>query len=522
LDGFGPVPFSPLDCIFLHEIKNHKSVYMALCRTGKAESHMDMESGESPYDAEHGRNVYGSYDLGKAHFEDVLHFAQIKGANAYYHQKWDGDFVLETESGIQQMFRNLYFLFSDEVCDKNGESVGGSVLRKGNFVARWLKDPQRREYVDILSDPNNSDPSFKNIWPGFRAERLAAVEAREEVEALSAPIVEHLRGLLYGVEAHVQFVLQWLAFQVQRPGDKTQVALIFYGDQGVGKGILFEWVGQKLFGDQLYVQTDTMRSILGDYATLMKNKKLCQYDEVSIADTRPVIHRLKNLITVPKLTFNPKHKAEFSLKCMANYVFTTNSVAPMPVEATDRRFAAFYCSEARMQDKGYFDRLSDHMADERVQRAFYQYLLEHVSLEGVGRDLQQQRPVTQYYKDLQQQELKPLMRWLSVLCHRSAGGAQDVDCEYQKVFSGALFERFKTWLGSNYPREVEFLKGPQFGKDLKDLCCKGLAERPEGTRFTAGGLEYVKSGGATTYGFRFRELEEHLKKWSFFDYNIDH
>lgn len=77
--------------------------------------------------------------------------------------------------------------------------------------------------------------------------------------------------------------------QVQRPGEKTQVALIFYGDQGVGKGILFEWVGQKIFGDQLYVQTDTMRSILGDYSTLMKNKKLCQYDEVSIADTRPVV-----------------------------------------------------------------------------------------------------------------------------------------------------------------------------------------------------------------------------------------
>ena len=218
------------------------------------------------------------------------------------------------------------------------------------------------------------------------------------------------------------------------------------------------------------------------------------------------IHRLKNLITVPKVTFNPKHKPEFSLKCMANYVFTTNSSAPMPIEATDRRFAAFYCSEARMQDKNYFEGLSEHMANDRVQRAFYQYLLEHVSLEGVKRDLQQQRPVTQYYKDLQQQELKPLMRWLSVLCHRSGGGAREVDVEYNKVLSGALFERFKLWMQSNYPREVEFLKGPQFGKELKDLCCKGLSQRPEGNRFHAGGLVYTKGGGNTTYSFRFKVL----------------
>lgn len=168
-----------------------------------------------PFDMEQGVNVYASYDVGKAHFEDVLHFAQIKGANAYYHEKWDGDFVLETESGIQQMFRNLYFLFSDEVLDKNGAQTGGTVLRKGIFVQRWLKDPKKKEYTDIKSDPDCKDGTFKNIWPGFRAEQYSAIDDRLVVEQLSAPIVEHLRGLLYNVEEHVSFVLKWLAFQVR-------------------------------------------------------------------------------------------------------------------------------------------------------------------------------------------------------------------------------------------------------------------------------------------------------------------
>eukprot|EP00961_Rhodomonas_salina_P108717 1463551-Rhodomonas_salina.1 len=100
----------------------------------------------------------------------------------------------------------------------------------------------------------------------------------------------------------------WLAFQIQRGGAKTGVALILYGDQGTGKGILFEWFGKCVLGPKLYTQTATPDVIMGDHAMALCNKKFLQYDEVSLSDTRGMINRLKNMITSDTQSFNPKHK----------------------------------------------------------------------------------------------------------------------------------------------------------------------------------------------------------------------
>jgi len=97
----------------------------------------------------------------------------------------------------------------------------------------------------------------------------------------------------------------------------------------------------------------------------------------------------------------------------------------------------------------------------------------------------------------------PLMRWLSRLC---VEGSEEAP---RSIDAGRMFQNFSMWSRAEgvYP-----ISGPaHFGKELKDLCCLGLLERPETTRFTAGGLVYVKSGGATTYTLLLPELEEHLR-----------
>eukprot|EP00961_Rhodomonas_salina_P278085 3757259-Rhodomonas_salina.1 len=72
---------------------------------------------------------------------------------------------------------------------------------------------------------------MKNVWPGFAAEALPEIADVALVMTLVEPILEHFQNLLYRNEAHVRFLLMWLAFQIQRGGAKTEVALILYGDQ---------------------------------------------------------------------------------------------------------------------------------------------------------------------------------------------------------------------------------------------------------------------------------------------------
>ena len=56
-------------------------------------------------------------------------------------------------------------------------------------------------------------------WPGLRAERLPPVP-EDEVVALVQPILEHLRDVVTGPE-HLDFLLAWLAQQVQDPAHHT-------------------------------------------------------------------------------------------------------------------------------------------------------------------------------------------------------------------------------------------------------------------------------------------------------------
>eukprot|EP00961_Rhodomonas_salina_P159472 2147453-Rhodomonas_salina.1 len=66
-----------------------------------------------------------------------------------------------------------------------------------------------------------------------------------------------------------------MAFMVQRPSFKTKVALILYGDQGIGKGIVFDWFSEYILGPWMCQQTDNVKSVMGDHSTILRNKKFC-------------------------------------------------------------------------------------------------------------------------------------------------------------------------------------------------------------------------------------------------------
>ena len=70
-----------------------------------------------------------------------------------------------------------------------------------------------------------------------------------------------------------------------------------------------------------------------------------------------MINQLKHAITTNEFQVNPKNGHQYVINSYCNYCFTTNNPNPIPIEPSDRRFVAFYCSSVMKHNTGHWDRL---------------------------------------------------------------------------------------------------------------------------------------------------------------------
>lgn len=99
----------------------------------------------------------------------------------------------------------------------------------------WLKWPKRRQYDGIAFKPEHPPGVLPggalNLWQGFSVE--------PSTEGSWSLLGELVRDSLAGGDAaSADYILDWMAHAVQRPHVPAEVALVFRGDKGTGKGTL--------------------------------------------------------------------------------------------------------------------------------------------------------------------------------------------------------------------------------------------------------------------------------------------
>lgn len=302
---------------------------------------------------------------------------------------------------LRQYFANLYFFETNE---KGGMS-------KSLFVTRWMGDVRIREVSRIVCDPLNLEPKAFNMWRGFAAERLPPIPPGDVAECV-APIVNHIDKVMTdGNEEHTEWVLDYLANIVQRPHQKTQVAISLFGKQGCGKGILFDFFRTKLLGEGCSKQTSNpLADLFGSFASGLVNSVLVQIDEVTnLKDKRDA---MKDLITSDKVRYEQKGKDCIVVQNLANLVFTSNNESTLSIAADDRRFVLFKCNPIFTGDTAYFLRLGRHLDRPEVARGMYQFLMAR-DLSRYTYHFQASRPKTAYYRAQQLASIPIHMRFLS-------------------------------------------------------------------------------------------------------------
>ena len=407
----------------------------------------DQQMAETGVTHDPSNPALNTYEMVKTRFE--LNNFKVKIPYCYARIEKGHDPCLHSHLDLQHYY-----------CDwKYWRKNGKGDLEKASFISSWLDDNTKRVVDSIVVDPTNTIQAVYNMWRGFDAEALPPVDVAVVAELIQ-PIIRHIDDVITGgVKKHTDWILDYLANIIQRPANKSQVAISLYGVQGCGKGIIFEFFRLKILGNHCSYQTSKPENdLFGRFANGAVNRVCIQIDEVkSLHDHAD---QLKDFITNPSLNYEKKGKDTIVVANLANLILTSNNANALTVSSDDRRFALFQCSSVHKGDVEYFNKLGSHLDRPAVARAIYQHLLTR-DLGAYPTSFQHNRPITEYYKDAQHNSIPVISRFFSALVNSSYPDiqvpARDLYRKYQHFHSSGNYKFIMT--ETAFGREIKKVDG---------------------------------------------------------------
>ena len=219
----------------------------------------------------------------------------------------------------------------------------GRWLKNGTVLYRntWRK-PDIISMVEDLSwgmnDRNESshrpkdwaDLMYRLFMPKLMSRTLSSINRGEDID------VEAFKEDYLNRELFIcQFEL-WLAYACFS-NDCPNWAPLLRGVQGTGKGTLADVVLSEFLGEDNVVKI-LPYAIKGAHGNqVVVDKRLVIFDEV-LDKSANFMNVLKNLITEPDLSVNPKHLAPYTADTSHSTLLFTNEEMPMAYSETERRF----------------------------------------------------------------------------------------------------------------------------------------------------------------------------------------
>ena len=190
-----------------------------------------------------------------------------------------------------------------------------------------------------------------------------------------------LDAIADGNEARYQYILAWMARIVQDPGgQRPGVAIAMRGDQGIGKGMFANSFGS-LIGDH-FLQVAQAGQVTGRFNTHLKDCVLLFVDEGFWAGDKQAEGVIKNLVTEPTITVEPKGKDIFKIKNNVNILIASNNDWVVPGGFGERRFFVIDVADCFKGDYDFFRKLTAQMDNGGREAMLYD--LQGMDISGVN------------------------------------------------------------------------------------------------------------------------------------------
>jgi len=230
----------------------------------------------------------------------------------------------------------------------NVATPGG--IRSMPLADLWFRGKHRREYPGgVILQPEGPTPlGCFNLWQGFGVNRKAGDPS---------PMIDHVHMLCGGVAELADYVLNWFALCVQRPGSRPEVALVLRGGRGTGKGTVFR-IMLVIFGRHGLHITQP-KHLIGNFNSHLRTALFLFADECHWPGDKSAEGVLKGLITEPSIAVEMKGRDVFTAPNRIKLGMASNNDWIVPAGADERRYCVIDVSTERAQDHAYFGALNN-------------------------------------------------------------------------------------------------------------------------------------------------------------------
>ena len=261
------------------------------------------------------------------------------------------------------------------------------------FTTLWMSDENIKTYdkIDFYPDTETPDNVY-NSFKGFEASK----KILKPCDFKTTLIYKHIENICGNDPKVIEYFEMFLSRKLKNPSMLTNTAFIFKSVQGTGKDTFFNYFGSNILGNEYYCNEIDTKKIFGQFNKLLLNKILVVIAESNSKKNIELTQDIKDAISRPITTIEPKCKESIKCKNYAGYVFLTNLENPINIPSDDRRFIAVSCNNTIANNKEYFDKLRLEMNSGDYDKAFFDYL---INLDSINYNFNN-KPETTLYKEM--------------------------------------------------------------------------------------------------------------------------
>jgi len=408
---------------------------------------------------------------------------------------YNEDVVVRKEKECEGLYRNMLY-----------EGLDGD---KKSFFSTWVHDESIRTYEKLVFDPRRTNPEYTyNTYRGLAIDRHVCDDYDEEEGQKGLDVfLKHIYYLAGENEQVKEYIIKWMAYIVQKPGVKTQVAFVFKSDEGMGKTGWADFFADCVIGEEQSVSDNNVNHFVGGFNGLKANKIFVALDESNSKDTFLNREEIKKWITDAKSVIEKKHKDSVKDDDFANIVFLTNLVSSVSIGPSDRRFMVVQCSDKYTDDSvlstpeertDYRNTLFKYIDNKNPCPHFLQKFKEYIYSVDISNFVpQRDRVITDAYKTLKINSMPVVLKFIKDFqddpVHTRYSSQTREKMIVEKVKD--LYDEYKLW--STRYNASEAMSKTTFTTHMINYSKKGV-------------LKAVTIRGFHCYKWKFNEFDKYL------------